>query len=278
MYHRLNVWQALQWWFCSVVIAQNGISHLNMRPNTGTKSYRDVGRMFNSTHIPSAGGENATCAFIFCVFPVSSFSVYSFLFFSCCLFSSPLPVIQFLISCHLGASPAKIETKQGEVVLFWRFSESWWFMCFPLSLSLSVFSVRDRVRTKMERDILVEVNHPFIVKLHYGESAYDRPPWWVTGSAPANQSSLQTWQWRRAASRELLKSYSLPSLLVLQRFRRRGSSTWSWIFSEEEISSLVSRRRYEWMNERKTWKHTDKKKKRGREMKESHTQQIKELH
>ncbi|CAB1341022.1 unnamed protein product, partial [Coregonus sp. 'balchen'] len=27
--------------------------------------------------------------------------------------------------------------------------------------------LRDRVRTKMERDILVEVNHPFIVKLHY---------------------------------------------------------------------------------------------------------------
>uniref|UniRef100_A0A8C9NS42 Ribosomal protein S6 kinase n=1 Tax=Serinus canaria TaxID=9135 RepID=A0A8C9NS42_SERCA len=27
--------------------------------------------------------------------------------------------------------------------------------------------IRDRVRTKMERDILVEVNHPFIVKLHY---------------------------------------------------------------------------------------------------------------
>lgn len=35
----------------------------------------------------------------------------------------------------------------------------------------SVFpSVRDRVRSKMERDILAEVNHPFIVKLHYGES------------------------------------------------------------------------------------------------------------
>uniref|UniRef100_A0A8C5SXZ8 non-specific serine/threonine protein kinase n=1 Tax=Laticauda laticaudata TaxID=8630 RepID=A0A8C5SXZ8_LATLA len=30
-----------------------------------------------------------------------------------------------------------------------------------------IFAVRDRVRTKMERDILVEVNHPFIVKLHY---------------------------------------------------------------------------------------------------------------
>lgn len=31
-------------------------------------------------------------------------------------------------------------------------------------------SVRDRVRSKMERDILAEVNHPFIVKLHYGKS------------------------------------------------------------------------------------------------------------
>lgn len=29
--------------------------------------------------------------------------------------------------------------------------------------------VRDRERTKMERDILADVNHPFIVKLHYGE-------------------------------------------------------------------------------------------------------------
>ena len=30
-------------------------------------------------------------------------------------------------------------------------------------------SVRDRVRTKMERDILADVKHPFIVQLHYGE-------------------------------------------------------------------------------------------------------------
>lgn len=35
--------------------------------------------------------------------------------------------------------------------------------------SCCTFLVRDRVRTKMERDILVEVNHPFIVKLHYGK-------------------------------------------------------------------------------------------------------------
>lgn len=35
--------------------------------------------------------------------------------------------------------------------------------------SCFVSPVRDRVRTKMERDILVEVNHPFIVKLHYGK-------------------------------------------------------------------------------------------------------------
>ena len=28
--------------------------------------------------------------------------------------------------------------------------------------------VRDRLRTKMERDILVEVRHPFIVQMEYG--------------------------------------------------------------------------------------------------------------
>ena len=32
--------------------------------------------------------------------------------------------------------------------------------------------VRDRVRTKMERDILSDVIHPFIVTLHYGECMY----------------------------------------------------------------------------------------------------------
>ncbi|XP_004714186.2 ribosomal protein S6 kinase alpha-6 [Echinops telfairi] len=34
-------------------------------------------------------------------------------------------------------------------------------------LKKASLKVRDRVRTKMERDILVEVHHPFIVKLHY---------------------------------------------------------------------------------------------------------------
>ena len=29
--------------------------------------------------------------------------------------------------------------------------------------------VRDRVRTKMERDILADVSFPFIVNLHYGK-------------------------------------------------------------------------------------------------------------
>ena len=31
-------------------------------------------------------------------------------------------------------------------------------------------TVRDRQRTKMERDILVEVRHPFIVQMEYGMS------------------------------------------------------------------------------------------------------------
>ncbi|RXN32071.1 ribosomal S6 kinase alpha-3-like protein [Labeo rohita] len=39
-------------------------------------------------------------------------------------------------------------------------------------LKKATLKVRDRMRTKMERDILVEVNHPFIVKLHYEEEIY----------------------------------------------------------------------------------------------------------
>lgn len=40
------------------------------------------------------------------------------------------------------------------------------------NISVLMILVRDRVRTKMERDILVEVNHPFIVKLHYGKQPF----------------------------------------------------------------------------------------------------------
>lgn len=34
-------------------------------------------------------------------------------------------------------------------------------------LKKATLKVRDRHRTKMERNILVDVEHPFIVKLHY---------------------------------------------------------------------------------------------------------------
>ena len=36
-------------------------------------------------------------------------------------------------------------------------------------LKKAKLKVRDRVRTKMERNILVDVNHPFIVKVYYGK-------------------------------------------------------------------------------------------------------------
>ena len=42
---------------------------------------------------------------------------------------------------------------------------------FKLQISYFVFSfikVRDRERTKMERNILANINHPFVVRLHYG--------------------------------------------------------------------------------------------------------------
>jgi p90 ribosomal S6 kinase len=36
-------------------------------------------------------------------------------------------------------------------------------------LKKATLKVRDRERTKMERNILANINHPFIVGLHYGE-------------------------------------------------------------------------------------------------------------
>jgi len=52
---------------------------------------------------------------------------------------------------------------------------SFHFMLSLLTLWISCCSnavcvaVRDRQRTKMERDILADLDHPFIVRLHYGE-------------------------------------------------------------------------------------------------------------
>lgn len=59
------------------------------------------------------------------------------------------------------------------------------FECQCLLLILSL-TVRDRLRTKKERDILVDVQHPFIVKLHYGESNFIVLPY-------QNQYALQLW-------------------------------------------------------------------------------------
>ena len=39
-------------------------------------------------------------------------------------------------------------------------------------VALFLLVVRDRLRTKKERDILVDVQHPFIVKLRYGEAGF----------------------------------------------------------------------------------------------------------
>lgn len=36
-------------------------------------------------------------------------------------------------------------------------------------LKKATLKVRDRIRTKMERNILAQIDHPFIVKLHYGK-------------------------------------------------------------------------------------------------------------
>ncbi|NXU00253.1 KS6A2 kinase, partial [Buphagus erythrorhynchus] len=54
----------------------------------------------------------------------------------------------------------------GKVIFIYCIQRPFCLLIYHCSYC-SFFIVRDRVRSKMERDILAEVNHPFIVKLHY---------------------------------------------------------------------------------------------------------------
>lgn len=100
---------------------------------------------------------------------------------TCCFLLLVFLCLRFSFSPAASWEPLQPECKPEKLL----------YVVFDLFPALCVFPVRDRVRTKMERDILVEVHHPFIVKLHYGES-------------PHSQSELA----------ELLRSYlnSLPFL------------------------------------------------------------------
>ncbi|KYO30194.1 hypothetical protein Y1Q_0022428 [Alligator mississippiensis] len=76
---------------------------------------------------------------------------------------------------HEKADPSQFELLKvlgqgsfGKVFLVKKISGSDARQLYAMKvLRKATLKVRDRVRTKMERDILVEVNHPFIVKLHY---------------------------------------------------------------------------------------------------------------
>lgn len=70
---------------------------------------------------------------------------------------------QWYIVCYEGFEESNIKkyinyTTKSIMCLFCLLF-TYFFICFLL--------VRDRVRTKMERNILVDVEHPFIVRLHY---------------------------------------------------------------------------------------------------------------
>uniref|UniRef100_A0A8C9NSN9 non-specific serine/threonine protein kinase n=1 Tax=Serinus canaria TaxID=9135 RepID=A0A8C9NSN9_SERCA len=76
---------------------------------------------------------------------------------------------------HEKADPSQFELLKvlgqgsfGKVFLVKKISGSDARQLYAMKVNKkTTLEVRDRVRTKMERDILVEVNHPFIVKLHY---------------------------------------------------------------------------------------------------------------
>lgn len=58
----------------------------------------------------------------------------------------------------------------GQHDLFQMLTTAVCYFCKALLTGECYSTVRDRVRTKMERDILAEVDHPFIVRLHYGKA------------------------------------------------------------------------------------------------------------
>ncbi|XP_014815766.1 PREDICTED: ribosomal protein S6 kinase alpha-3 isoform X1 [Calidris pugnax] len=76
---------------------------------------------------------------------------------------------------HEKADPSQFELLKvlgqgsfGKVFLVKKISGSDARQLYAMKvLKKATLKVRDRARTKLERDILVEVNHPFIVKLHY---------------------------------------------------------------------------------------------------------------
>ena len=110
-----------------------------------------------------------------------------------------------LYSVFLSLSSLHLLCRRKILLFFW-----WWcgpsdFSSFHPALSMSGFfcyfcirlmsyhlsflfsyvtwsfsTVRDRVRSKKERDILADVNHPFIVKLNYGKFLMEKVSWFTS--------------------------------------------------------------------------------------------------
>uniref|UniRef100_A0A668VGX4 non-specific serine/threonine protein kinase n=1 Tax=Oreochromis aureus TaxID=47969 RepID=A0A668VGX4_OREAU len=99
---------------------------------------------------------------------------------SVCVFQDDVPIKEISITHHVKEGSEKADPRQfelrkvlgqgsfGKVFLVRKITGPDAGQLYAMKvLKKATLKVRDRVRTKMERDILVEVNHPFIVKLHY---------------------------------------------------------------------------------------------------------------
>uniref|UniRef100_A0A4W3IE21 non-specific serine/threonine protein kinase n=1 Tax=Callorhinchus milii TaxID=7868 RepID=A0A4W3IE21_CALMI len=98
----------------------------------------------------------------------------------CTYFSDEINEQEITITCHVKegfekADPSQFELLKvlgqgsfGKVFLVRKIHGIDAGQLYAMKvLKKATLKVRDRVRTKTERDILVEVDHPFIVKLHY---------------------------------------------------------------------------------------------------------------
>ena len=110
-------------------------------------------------------------------------------------------------------------------------------------LKKATLKVRDRERTKMERNILANINHPFIVRLHYGKSM---SPHTATASRHGNRN-IQTLiiRVRRHNTNNSFQAFQTEGKLYLVLDFLRGGDLFGRLakeimFTEEDVKFYMA--------------------------------------
>uniref|UniRef100_A0A669DI61 non-specific serine/threonine protein kinase n=1 Tax=Oreochromis niloticus TaxID=8128 RepID=A0A669DI61_ORENI len=166
---------------------------------------------------------------------------------SVCVFQDDVPIKEISITHHVKEGSEKADPRQfelrkvlgqgsfGKVFLVRKITGPDAGQLYAMKvLKKATLKVRDRVRTKMERDILVEVNHPFIVKLHYAFQ--------TEGKLYLILDFLRGGDLFTRLSKEVTAVHSLnqhkhPSIHFLNQLFKSGSNV---MFTEEDVKFYLA--------------------------------------